>query len=121
MAEENRDTASAGTFRGVQFTEADFTGATFRACDLRDLKVVDSMLVDVNVSGIIRNFVVNDVDVTAFVEVELQRRHPERAAPGDAHGRGLSRDVGDGRTSLVGSGRPCPTIAAASSARARRR
>jgi hypothetical protein len=79
MAEENRDTASAGTFRGVQFTETDFTGATFRACDLRNLKVVDSMLVDVNVSGVIGNFVVNDVDVTAYVELELQRRHPERA------------------------------------------
>lgn len=40
---------------------------------------MDSYLIDVNVSGEIDNFVVNDVDVTAFVEAELERRHPERA------------------------------------------
>ncbi|MEV4115600.1 DinB family protein [Nonomuraea sp. NPDC049695] len=33
---------------------------------------------DVNVSGDVRNFLVNDVDVTPFVEAELDRRHPER-------------------------------------------
>ncbi len=66
------------TYRDARFTDADFTGATFRACDLRKLKVVDSWLVDVNVSGIVGNFLVNDVDVTGFVEAELDRRHPER-------------------------------------------
>jgi uncharacterized damage-inducible protein DinB len=76
MADERDDTT---TYRGAQFTGADFTGATFRDCDLRSLKVVDSWLVDVNLSGLIGNFVVNDVDVTAFVEAELDRRHPERA------------------------------------------
>ena len=65
-------------FRGAVLTGADFTGATFRDCDLRRVKVVDSWLVDVNVSGLIGQFVVNDVDVTAFVEGELDRRHPER-------------------------------------------
>jgi DinB superfamily/Pentapeptide repeats (8 copies) len=67
------------SFRGATFSDADFTGATFRACELRNLKVVDSLLVDVNISGIVGNFVVNDVDVTVFVETELERRHPERA------------------------------------------
>ena len=76
MADEHHDTE---TFRGARFTGADFTGATFRDCDLRKLKVVDSWLVDVNVSGLVGNFLVNDVDVTAFVEAELERRHPERA------------------------------------------
>ena len=76
MAVEHHDT---DTFRGAQFTGADFTGATFRDCDLRKLKVVDSWLVDVNVSGLVGNLFVNDVDVTAFVEAELDRRHPERA------------------------------------------
>jgi hypothetical protein len=65
-------------FRGAKFTGADFSGATFRDCDFRQLKVADSWLVDVNVSGEVRNFVVNDVDVTAFVEAELERRQPER-------------------------------------------
>jgi uncharacterized protein YjbI with pentapeptide repeats len=76
IADEHDGTES---FRGATFREADFTGATFRACELRNLKVVDSLLVDVNISGIVGNFVVNDVDVTAFVETVLERRHPERA------------------------------------------
>jgi DinB superfamily/Pentapeptide repeats (8 copies) len=66
-------------FRGASFTGADLTGAKFRDCDLRRVKIVDSWLVDVNLSGLIGNLVVNDVDVTAFVEAELDRRHPERA------------------------------------------
>ncbi len=65
-------------FRGASFTGADFTGANFRDCDLRRVKITDSWLVDVNVSGIVGNFVVNDVDVTAYVEAELDRRQPER-------------------------------------------
>jgi hypothetical protein len=69
----------ADAFRDARFTGADFTGATFRDCDLRRVKITDSWLVDVNVSGLVGNFVVNDVDVTAFVEGELDRRHPERA------------------------------------------
>jgi len=67
-----------GGFRGASFTGADFTGANFRDCDLRQVKITDSWLVDVKVSGLVGNFVVNDVDVTAFVEGELDKRHPER-------------------------------------------
>jgi hypothetical protein len=72
------DDDGAGEFRGASFTGADFTGANFRDCDLRQAKITDSWLVDVRVSGLVGNFVVNDVDVTAFVEGELDRRHPER-------------------------------------------
>ena len=67
-----------GAFRGASFTGADFTGANFRDCDLRQVKITDSWLVDVSLSGLVGNLVVNDVDVTAFVEGELDRRHPER-------------------------------------------
>jgi hypothetical protein len=66
-------------FRGASFTVADLTGARFRDCDLSSVKIVDSWLVDVDVSGLVRNFVVNGVDVTGYVEAELDRRHPERA------------------------------------------
>jgi hypothetical protein len=65
-------------FRGASFTGADFTGANFRDCDLRQVKITDSWLTDVRMSGLVDSFVVNDVDVTAFVEGELDRRHPER-------------------------------------------
>jgi hypothetical protein len=72
------DYEGTSEFRGASFTGADFTGANFRDCDLRQVKITDSWLVDVNVSGLIGRFVVNDVDVTAFVEGELDKRHPER-------------------------------------------
>jgi len=65
-------------FRGASFTVADLTGAKFVDCDMSQVRIVDSWLVDVNVSGYVSNFVVNDVDVTAFVDAELDRRHPER-------------------------------------------
>jgi hypothetical protein len=65
-------------FRGARFMVADLAGAKFVDCDMRQVKIVDSWLVDVDVSGYVSNFVVNGVDVTAFVEGELDRRHPER-------------------------------------------
>jgi uncharacterized damage-inducible protein DinB len=65
-------------FRGARFTVADLTGARFRDCDLSQVKIVDSWLVDVDMSGFVRNLVVNGVDVTAYVEAELELRHPER-------------------------------------------
>jgi len=69
---------TAGEFRGASFTSADFTGAKFRDCDLRQVKITDSWLVDVSLSGLVDNLVVNDVDVTAYVEGALDKRHPER-------------------------------------------
>jgi len=65
-------------FRGASFTGADLTGAKFRDCDLSQVRIVDSWLIDVQLSGEIQNVVVNDVDVTAFVVAELDRRNPER-------------------------------------------
>jgi len=72
------DDDGTDAFRGASFTGTDFTGANFRDCDLRQVKIADSWLVDVSLSGLVGNLVVNDVDVTAFVEGELDRRHPER-------------------------------------------
>jgi len=71
------DYEGTNAFRGASFTGADFTGANFRDCDLRQVKITDSWLVDVRVSGLVGNFV-NDVHVAAFVEGEPDKRHPER-------------------------------------------
>ncbi|TWP53329.1 DinB family protein [Lentzea tibetensis] len=76
MAAEHEHTTA---FRGARFTDSDLGGVRIRSCDLTGLRVVDSWLVDVNISGMVRNLVVNDVDVTAYVEAELEKRHPERA------------------------------------------
>ena len=74
------DDGNNDAFRGARFTVADLTGAKFVDCDMSQVKIVDSWLVDVNVSGYVSNFVVNDVDVTAFVDAELDRRYPEPLA-----------------------------------------
>ena len=69
------------TFRGARFRGTDFRGATFRECDMRQVRIVGSEIADLYISGFagqIQNLVVNDVDVTAFVESELDRRQPER-------------------------------------------
>ena len=47
------DDDGTGAFRGASFTGADFTGADFRDCDLRQVKVTDSWLVNVRMSGLI--------------------------------------------------------------------
>ncbi|MEV0287862.1 DinB family protein [Kribbella sp. NPDC050820] len=65
-------------FRGTTFMVADLRGARFVDCDLTGVKIVDAALVDVDISGWVSNLVVNGVDVTEYVEAELDRRHPER-------------------------------------------
>jgi hypothetical protein len=72
----DRDLTTA--LRGARIDGADLTGARLRDCELRQVKIVDSILVDVEISGDVEHVLVNDVDVTAFVTAELDRRHPER-------------------------------------------
>jgi hypothetical protein len=68
----------SGEFRRARFDVADLRGARFTDCDLTGVTVRDSWLVDVSISGYLRNVTVNDVDVSGFVSAELDRRHPER-------------------------------------------
>jgi hypothetical protein len=67
----DRDADHTDAFRGTTFDVRDLTGSRFVDCDLSGVKVVDSWLVGVDLR-------VNDVDVTAYVDAELDRRHPER-------------------------------------------
>lgn len=78
MAGEYQGTAE---FRGASFRVADLRGATFRDCDLSGVRIVSSRVAGLYVSGFdgcAGTVVVDDVDVTAFVAAELDRRHPER-------------------------------------------
>jgi hypothetical protein len=68
-------------FRGAIFTDVDLTRATFRDCDLTQARIVGSQVAGLRVSGFggeAGTVIVDDVDVTAFVAAELDRRHPER-------------------------------------------
>ncbi len=62
------DDSRAGEFRGASFMSEDFTGATFRDCDLRQVKITDSWLVDVSLSGL--------------TDDDLERGCPRLPAPG---------------------------------------
>jgi hypothetical protein len=65
-------------FRGARFDVADLRGARFTDCDLTGVTIRDCWLANVNISGYLSNVMVNGVDVTDFVNAELDRRHPER-------------------------------------------
>jgi hypothetical protein len=61
-----------------RFVDQDLKGAEFRECDLSGARLIGVVMQDVVIDGLVTNLVVNDVDVTAYVEGELDRRHPVR-------------------------------------------
>ena len=74
--------------RNARFAEADFSGAHFHGVDFSHVKITDAWLVDVEISGHVRHLTVNGIDVSGYVEDELDKRHPERTllAPSDPDG-----------------------------------
>ncbi|MGW0228095.1 DinB family protein [Actinopolymorpha singaporensis] len=65
--------------RGAQIRNSDLTGATFRGVWLSGAVMRGVELVDVDITGEVRNLTINGVDVAPLVEAELDRRHPDRA------------------------------------------
>jgi hypothetical protein len=65
-------------YRGARFDVADLRGARFTDCDMTGVTIRDCWLVNVSISGYLSNVTVNGVNVTDFVNAELDRRHPER-------------------------------------------
>jgi DinB family protein/pentapeptide repeat protein len=86
------------SLRGAHFTDVhlndarlrdvDLTGAQLRGSLLQDCRLRGVELVDVEIHGELHHVVVNGVDVAPLVEVELDRRMPERARmrPTDSDG-----------------------------------
>jgi hypothetical protein len=84
--------------RGAEFRDVHLNDARLRSVDLSGAEVRDALLsgtrligvelVDVQISGELRNVVVNGVDVAPLVEAELDRRMPDRALmrPDDSDG-----------------------------------
>ncbi|GAB2606745.1 DinB family protein [Kribbella endophytica] len=71
-------------FQGGRIYLSDLKGLEIRDCEVDELKIVDCYGSDVSVSGAFERLVVNDVDVTAYVESELDRQHPARVAAREA-------------------------------------
>lgn len=62
----------------ARFEDEDLTDAEFRECDLTRARLVGVVMQDAVIDGLVSNLVVNGVEVTAYVEAELDRRHPVR-------------------------------------------
>ena len=62
----------------ARFEDQDLTDAEFRECDLTRARLVGVVMQDAVIDGLVSNLVVNGVEVTAYVEAELDRRHPVR-------------------------------------------
>jgi hypothetical protein len=61
-----------------KFVDEDLTGVEFRECDLTGARLVGVIMQDADIDGLVTNLVVNGVEVMAYVEAELDRRHPVR-------------------------------------------
>ena len=71
-------------FRGARIHLCNLAGLEIRDCGVDNLKIVDCYGSDVYLGGFFERLVVNDVDVTAYVEAELDRLHPNRVLAREA-------------------------------------
>ena len=76
--------AQTDQFRGARIHLCDLAGLEIRDCGVGGLKIVDCYGSDVYLGGDFERLIVNDVDVTAYVEAELDRQHPTRVLARDA-------------------------------------
>lgn len=71
-------------FRGARIRLSDISGLEIRDCVVTDLKIVDCYGGSLSLGGEFGRVVVNDVDVTAYVQGELDHAHPARKLARDA-------------------------------------
>jgi hypothetical protein len=71
-------------FRAGRIHLCDLSGLEIRDCEVSGLKIVDCYGRNVYLGGDFERLVVNDVDVTAYVEAELDLQHPVRVLARDA-------------------------------------
>ncbi|GAB3415892.1 DinB family protein [Flindersiella endophytica] len=93
MNEFSNQDLSGSTFRKVRLRDAHF-----HAVDLTGTVFRDVELVDVEISGELRNLRINDVDVVPLIDAELNRRYPgrEKMRPSTAAGFGEAWEIVDG-------------------------
>ena len=72
------DYAQTDRFRGARIHLCDLAGLEIRDCEVSGLKIVDCYGSDVYLGGDFKRLIVKDVDVTMYVEAELDRQHPAR-------------------------------------------
>lgn len=84
--------------RDSTFESVDLTGATFRRAylnrvtfqnvDMVGARILDADLIDAEITGEVRNVTVNGIEISAYVQAELDRQQPgrEKMRPTDAAG-----------------------------------
>jgi DinB superfamily/Pentapeptide repeats (8 copies) len=75
---------------GAQFRDVDLNRATFREVDMSDVVMRGVVLDRVDIYGEIENVTINGVDIGPLIEVELNRRYPDRAKMRPADPAGFS-------------------------------
>jgi len=80
---------------GARFHDVDLSNARFDLVDLTGVMIRGAALVNVDISGEIKNLRVNGVDIVPLVEAELNRRYPDRVKmrPADADGYREAWDI----------------------------
>ena len=84
MRIEDYDTTHRGAtlhghdFEGALFDDCLMPQARFKNVDFRGARMRGSLFIDVELTGEVQHLTVNGVDVTDYVEAELDRRDPER-------------------------------------------
>lgn len=63
---------------GSRFRNVNLSGSELRGVVLSDVAITGGWIQDLRIEGRVDALTVNGVDVTAYVEAELDRRHPER-------------------------------------------
>ena len=94
-----------------RFVDEDLSGAEFRESDLSRARLVGVVMQDAEIDGLVTNLTVNGVEVTSYVEAELDRRHPVRLLmrsdqPADL--RAAWRELRDGWADTVKQVRSMP-------------
>ena len=77
MPKEFRNTDE---LRDSYFWHVDLSGSVLRACDVNNVKIVGSDITNLRIdghAGRAGTVIIDDVDVTAYVDAELDRRFPE--------------------------------------------
>lgn len=84
-SEQTRTYVDSDRFRGALIKQSDVGGLEIRDCWFEErLKIVDCWGSDVYLAGDLGRVVVNDVDVTAYVQAELDRVEPNRVLAREA-------------------------------------
>lgn len=85
MPIEQKTYVDSDRFRDALIRQSDVSGLEIRDCWFEErLKIVDCYGRDVYLAGDFGRIVVNDVDVTAYVEAELDRTEPNRVLAREA-------------------------------------